>query len=120
MTPEKKFAHRLQHIGDIISGEDPYAQPAAIHFACMTPGHFFDTEDTKEIKADRWKNLYFSKSGKPYRGYMVHPSEAAARKAGEENTYAVLHSDFPGWSTMDGVLMKVEYSHFIPVPWLKD
>ena len=110
----------LKHVADLISGGDPYAQPALINFAYMPPGHFFDTEDTKEIKADRWKNLYFSKAGKPHRGYMVHPSEAEAERTAGVIVREVLNSDFCGWQTMDGVLMKVDYSHVIPVPWLKD
>jgi hypothetical protein len=46
----------------------------------MTDLATIDLRQTDEpVKADQWKNLIFSKSGKSFPGYSTWPSEEAAR-----------------------------------------
>lgn len=80
---------------------------------------------SEPIKADQWKNLSFTKSGKSYRGFMVHPSEQAARKRSEENDEEIRNIIALGLAkaenilcdSMDGEFFFSEYSHTFQIPW---
>lgn len=77
-----------------------------------------------EVKADRWRNLYFDHEGRSYRGVNIWPSEREARTGAEEmlKTMRALAETIPAgdvWcETPDGPLFLSRYAHFIPVPWL--
>jgi len=78
-------------------------------------------ESDEKIEALWWRNLYFDKSGKVYRGDALHPSEDVARRAGNlklRDSFARENIDILRFK-IDGDLPKENYSHFIPVPWLK-
>jgi hypothetical protein len=71
-----------------------------------------------EIRADRWKVLFFMNTGRTVRSFLVSPSEDEARKVGNLCERLIEQSNpDQGWRGEDGLFMTREYSHFIPLPW---
>lgn len=72
------------------------------------------------IKADRWRNLWFLKTGESDFGYMVHPTEEEARRVAENDLRMHRDVDIPYTTQFNGMtVLWSGISHFIPMP-IKD
>jgi hypothetical protein len=67
-------------------------------------------------KADRWKNLIFTKTGESYHGVVTYLTEQDAKKMADAGD-ALLGPRQAIW-TMEGVEVDFEiYSHTLQIPW---
>jgi hypothetical protein len=105
----------------------------------MTDLATIDLRQTDEpVKADAWKNLIFSKSGKSFPGYNTWPSEETARDGLKECLESIVsppRQSIPAISWHDQSLPGLvkwrdpgngefwyglpltDYSHAIQIPW---
>jgi len=69
------------------------------------------------IKADKWANLYFTKSGKSIIGYNTYNTQEEALKMVKRNRKTGLPVSGETWMASDGVSRPMsEYSHAIQIP----
>jgi hypothetical protein len=66
------------------------------------------------IKADGWLNLYFLKSGKVFKGTVIHPTEQDAERLARKWEATLAGKN--GWFKDPWNVPVSQYSHFIPVP----
>jgi len=67
------------------------------------------------IKADKWQNLYFSKSGSTYKPKRTHETEEAAKARATKWENIIAKDDGSGWIAEWGI-SALEYSHCIQLP----
>jgi hypothetical protein len=76
------------------------------------------------IKADRWKNLFFDKTGKSYLAPLVWPSAKDAKECSDtsdRHAKALLKTGINCQvKHTKGFILFSEYSHTIQIPWNRE
>lgn len=117
---KKDMAVRQMRLGMVIAGVMDKVNKRGLHRDGLDP------DKGEPIKADKWRNIFFLKSGKTVLGYNIHDSEEIAKKCMEEfvaeneadissGKYDEIEITCPDTGVVQ--YLWSDYSHALALPW---